>query len=179
VSSLVAENNSTSLFIIICHCFKVRVSNQLAIRARRAATFPSSRSFSSETLGSVSFDDGHGSEYVTLKTCIRIFFTHCHVYPNSLKMLNVGEFPLSWFLEGNPLNFRKRKKKSSSLVYIAQLYKAWNSAFSRRSRAMTAKKRTEKCDARAKLLFCEEWKLVSTNFDQIQVKQFNLKDSGG
>ena len=28
-------------------------------------------------------------------------------------------------------------------------------------------------------LFCEEWKFVSTNFNQIQVKQIILKDSGG
>ena len=27
--------------------------------------------------------------------------------------------------------------------------------------------------------FCEEWKLVSTNFNQMQVKQIILKDSGG
>ena len=27
--------------------------------------------------------------------------------------------------------------------------------------------------------FCEEWKLVSTNLNQIQVKQIILKDSGG
>ena len=27
--------------------------------------------------------------------------------------------------------------------------------------------------------FCEEWKLLSTNFDQIQVKQIIFKDSGG
>ena len=27
--------------------------------------------------------------------------------------------------------------------------------------------------------FCEEWKFVSTNYDQIQVKQIILKDSGG
>ena len=27
--------------------------------------------------------------------------------------------------------------------------------------------------------FCDEWKLVSTNYDQIQVKQIILKDSGG
>ena len=31
VSSLVAENNNTSLFIIISHCFIVRVPNQLAL----------------------------------------------------------------------------------------------------------------------------------------------------
>ena len=38
VSSLVAKNNNTSLFIIISHCFMVWVSNQLAFRVRRAAT---------------------------------------------------------------------------------------------------------------------------------------------
>ena len=27
--------------------------------------------------------------------------------------------------------------------------------------------------------FCKEWKLVSTNLNQIQVKQIILKDSGG
>ena len=32
------KNNNTSLFIIISHCFTVRVSNQLAFRVRRAAT---------------------------------------------------------------------------------------------------------------------------------------------
>ena len=46
-------------------------------------------------LGSFSFDDGDGSGNVTFKTCIRIFFTHCHVYPNSPKMSNVGEFHLT------------------------------------------------------------------------------------
>ena len=40
VSSLVAENKNTSLFIIIPSCFPVRVSNprQLAFRVRRDAT---------------------------------------------------------------------------------------------------------------------------------------------
>ena len=32
------KNNNKSLFIIISHCFTVRVSNQLAFRVRRAAT---------------------------------------------------------------------------------------------------------------------------------------------
>ena len=31
------ENNNTSFFINISHCFAVRVSNQLAFRVRRAA----------------------------------------------------------------------------------------------------------------------------------------------
>ena len=40
VSSLVAENKNTSLFIVIPSCFPVRVSNpwQLAFRVRRDAT---------------------------------------------------------------------------------------------------------------------------------------------
>ena len=38
VSSLVAENNNTSLFLIISHCFTVRASKQLAFRVRGAAT---------------------------------------------------------------------------------------------------------------------------------------------
>ena len=37
-SSLVAENNTTSLFTIISYCFTVRVSDQLAFRVRRAVT---------------------------------------------------------------------------------------------------------------------------------------------
>ena len=32
------KNRNTSSFIIISHCFTVRVSNQLAFRVRRAAT---------------------------------------------------------------------------------------------------------------------------------------------
>ena len=34
------KNKTTSLFIITFHCFTVRVSNKLAFRVRRAATFP-------------------------------------------------------------------------------------------------------------------------------------------
>ena len=59
-------------------------------------------------------------------------------------MSNVGEFPQRWFL-GTALKFRERRKNSSSLVYV--LHKAWNQAFSRRSRAVTAKK-------------CANWKSV-------------------
>ena len=50
---------------------------------------------------------------------------------------------------------RKRKTISSSLVYILTvLHKMWNWIFSRRSRAVTAKKFTKKRAARAELLFC-------------------------
>ena len=45
--------------------------------------------------------------------------------------------------------FRKRKKISSSLVYVH--HKKWNWAFSRRSRAVTATKCTKKRDLRAEL----------------------------
>ena len=49
--------------------------------------------------------------------------------------------------------FRRRKKISSSLVYV--LHKTWVLAFSRRSRAVTpAKKCTKKRGARANLMFC-------------------------
>ena len=47
---------------------------------------------------------------------------------------------------------KKGKTISSSLVYV--LHKTWNWIFSRRSRAVTAKKFTKKRAARAELLFC-------------------------
>ena len=54
--------------------------------------------------------------------------------------------------------FRKRERKSSSCVHV--LHKTWHQVFSRRSRAVTAKKCTKKPDARAELLFCQEWKPI-------------------
>ena len=59
-------------------------------------------------------------------------------------------------------NFRKRKRKSLSCVHV--LDKAWNKAFSRCTRAATAKKWTEKSDARAKLLFCQSKPIVFLPF---------------
>ena len=52
----------------------------------------------------------------------------------------------------------KKKRKSSSCVHV--LHKTWHQVFSRRSRAVTAKKCTKKPDARAELLFCQEWKPI-------------------
>ena len=49
--------------------------------------------------------------------------------------------------------FRKRKTKSLFCVHV--LHNTWNWAFSRRSRAVTAKPCTKKHDARAVLLFCQ------------------------
>ena len=59
-------------------------------------------------------------------------------------------------------NFRKRKRKSLSCVHV--LDKAWNKSFSRCTRAATAKKWTEKRDARAKLLFCQSKPIVFLPF---------------
>ena len=50
------------------------------------------------------------------------------------------------------LKIRKRKRDSSSLVYV--LHKTCNWAFLRLSRARKVKKCTKKRDARRKLLFC-------------------------
>ena len=63
-------------------------------------------------------------------------------------MSNVGDF-FGVDFSGTVLKFRKRKKYLSSLVYV--LLQSESGGFSRRSRARTAKKKTKKCDARAKL----------------------------
>ena len=57
-------------------------------------------------------------------------------------------FPGVDFL-GTELKFKKRKKNSSSLVYVLLRY------FTSYGHAVTAKKCTKKRDARAKLLFCQ------------------------
>ena len=67
-------------------------------------------------LGSFSTDDGNGSENVTLKISSR-FFKLFLVYSNSLEMSKVGEFLCSDFLV-TAVKIRKRKKHSSSLVYV-------------------------------------------------------------
>ena len=65
-------------------------------------------------------------------------------------MSNAGEFSGVEFLE-TAHKFRKRKKNSSSCVYV--LHKTPHREISCPSRAVTAKKCTKKCDARAELLF--------------------------
>ena len=50
--------------------------------------------------------------------------------------------------------FRKRKREFLHCVRLLRIAGAWNREVSRRSPAMTAKKRTKKRDARAQLLFC-------------------------
>ena len=61
-----------------------------------------------------------------------------------------ANFPGVDFLR-TALKFRKRKKNSSSLLYV--LHKTWNWAFSRRSLQWRQRNVQEKCAARAGLLF--------------------------
>ena len=75
-----------------------------------------------ELFGSISIDDGNGSENVSFKMNFR-FFNLCRVYSNLLKMASVGEFPGVDFLR-TALKFRERKRDSSSLVYV--LHKTCN-----------------------------------------------------
>ena len=102
-------------------------------------------------IGSFSIDDGDGSENATFKMDYRISNFVAFI-PIRWKCLMWVNFPGVDFL-GTAFKFEKRKKISSSLVYVS--YRTWNYVFSRRSRAVTAKKCTKKRDARrANLLFC-------------------------
>ena len=80
---------------------------------------------------------------------IRVFSNFSSFIPVRLKCQRWANFPGVDCL-GTAPKFRKRKKNSSSLVYV--FHKTWNYAFSRRSRAEKAKKCTKKCDARANVL---------------------------
>ena len=102
------------------------------------------------TIGSFSIDDGNGSENVTFKMNSR-FSIFVAFIPICLKWQVYANFPGVDFLR-TALKFRGRKRDSSSLVYV--LHKTCKRAFSRRSRARTAKKCTKKRDARAKLFVC-------------------------
>ena len=76
--------------------------------------------------------------------------------------------------QGTISKFRKRNKISSFLVYV--LHKTRNLAFSRRSRAKTAKKCTKTGATRAsgKLLFCSS-KLLGTLSSENVAKKMNLR----
>ena len=74
-----------------------------------------------------------------------------------LTLSNVGKLSWSWILK-TISKFRKRKKKfSSSLVYVFQ--KTWNEALSCRRRAVTKKR-----DARVELLFCILFAFLPSRF---------------
>ena len=79
--------------------------------------------------------------HLSLKRISRFFQTFSAFIPIRLKCQKWANFPGVDFL-GTALNFRKRKKNSSSLVCV--LHKTWNYAFSRRSRSETAEKCTRK-----------------------------------
>ena len=67
-------------------------------------------------LRSFSIDDGNCSENISFKTNSRLFNLSC-VYSNLLKMVSVGEFPWSLFLQDCIQDL-------SSLVYV--LHKTCN-----------------------------------------------------
>ena len=96
--------------------------------------------------GSFSIHDGDGRKNVTFKMNSR-FFKLCRVHS---KCRRISRKSVSWGLL--TLKFRKRKKNSSSLVYV--LLNTSNSAFSRRGRAVKAKKCTKKawCTCRVVVL---------------------------
>ena len=82
----------------------------------------------------------------------RCFKRFC-AYSISLKSSNVGTF----FLELNSKRLYRSsgKDKESRCLEFTFSTKTYNYAFSRRSRAVTAKKCTKKCGARTYLLFCQ------------------------
>ena len=101
-------------------------------------------------LGSFSNDDGDGSENVTIK--MNYAFSNVDaIIPTRIKNIKCRwNFPEVEFFKTAP-KFRKRKNNSSSCVYV--LHKTSLQKISRPSRAVTAKKYTKKCTARAEFLF--------------------------
>ena len=79
--------------------------------------------------------------------CFKLYCT----YPISFNSSNVGIFFESWILK-DCIELQEKKRKSLSCVHVLP-HKTWISAFSRRSRAVAAKKCTKRPDAHAKLLF--------------------------
>ena len=104
-----------------------------------------------KTLGKFSNDDGDGSENVTIKIIFAFFQTSSQLFQLALNVkCSRVKFSGDEFLETAP-KFRKRKKNYSSCVY--DLHKTCHQEISRPSGAVTAKKCTKKCNARAELLF--------------------------
>ena len=81
---------------------------------------------------------------------IRVFSNVVAIIPTRFKCQMLAKCSGVEFLETVP-EFRKRKKNSSSGIYV--LHKTSHQEISRASRAVTAKKFTNKCNARAELLF--------------------------
>ena len=98
-----------------------------------------------KTLGTLRSEDGNGSENVDEKVNSRSF-NLLGDYSKTLTLSKVNP-PKSWI----PKKKERKREEISSLVYFRS--KKWKQAFSRRSRAVTAKKCTKKRDARAKLFW--------------------------
>ena len=86
-------------------------------------------------------DDKDGASKVNLRS-----FSLHRYYSNSLASLNVGEVPLE-------LNHKVRNRKKILRCLFFVLHRTWSWIFSRRSRAVTGTKSSQKCTAPAKL-FC-------------------------
>ena len=112
-------------------------------------------------LGTPSSDNGDGTENVIgrVNSCS---FKLYHVFSNVLKLWKyVGEFPRT------ASKLKNWKKNLSLCDYL--LSKTSNQQISRGSRAVTTKKCTRKCNARAELLFYSLHKLLS-NFSDLKIR---------
>ena len=85
-------------------------------------------------------DDKDGASKVNLRS-----FSLHRYYSNSLASLNVGEVPLE-------LNHKVRNRKKILRCLFFVLHRTWSWVFSRRSRAVTGTKSSQKCTAPAKLV---------------------------
>ena len=127
-----------------CPSPKVGLCVQVSIRSGDSISLDQVRVYL--LVGSLSNNDGHGYENVPQKVkscCIKLY----RAYSTSFNSSNVGNLFWSWNFWKTVSKCRKGERKSLCLR-SPQNVKS-DSAFSRRSRAVTAKKCTIKRDARA------------------------------
>ena len=111
----------------------------------------------------------HGSKISTcrqIKTSLKKWIcpvsNYIDLYLISFNLSNVGE--IFWVKSYRTVSkFRKRKRKFLCRVHPLDKAGEWNWEVPWRSRATTAKKCTKKCDAQAKLFFCQS-KSVNPKF---------------
>ena len=122
-SQLVNEHEPTVFIRELQILIRGRLRERDALNTKKCARV-NQRHFGGKTwspsfsrTGSLSIDDSDSSKNVTFKIYSR-FSKTCRVYSNSLRMQNVGGFSLEVDFLGTALKFRKRKKNSSSLVYV-------------------------------------------------------------
>ena len=77
--------------------FSVTVNNVWTVSQSRRENLHFQSKTNTDRIGRYSYDDGDGSENITLKMNSH-FFKLCRVYSNLLKISNAGEFPCSWFI---------------------------------------------------------------------------------